>query len=211
MLTKTQINEINKAMNSGTGVDIKISKTQIRKAVHKGGSLWSTLFSVGAKAISKVAPALDTEALSALDSLGIDKIFGKGIDVPFPFLSPMLNLRNELTKRQTGKLMKGLQSGSGIVFKPTKKQINGGFLGTLAAVGITMAIDLASKLFGSGLHVGNKSPGGHGKGMHVGPKPGNLYPYYPPPFLGSWGGEGQGLLLGKNSPFNNIPVVGDIL
>ena len=43
--------------------------------------------------------------------------------------------------------MKGLQSGSGIVFKPTKKQINGGFLGKLAAIGIPMAIDLASKLF----------------------------------------------------------------
>ena len=33
MLTKTQINKINKAMNGGTGVDIKISKTQIRKAI----------------------------------------------------------------------------------------------------------------------------------------------------------------------------------
>ena len=63
----------------------------------------------------------------------------------------MLNLRNKLTKEPLGKLMKGLQRGSGIVFKPTKKQINGGFLGTLAAIGIPMAIELASKLFGKGL------------------------------------------------------------
>ena len=63
MLTKTQINKINKTMNSGTGVDIKISKTQIRKAIQKGGRLWSTLFSLGTKALpfvtkaaSKVAP-----------------------------------------------------------------------------------------------------------------------------------------------------------
>ena len=106
MLTKTQINKINEAMNSGSGVDIKISKTQIRKAVQKGGSLWSTLLSLGAKALpyatkaaSKAVPALATGALSALGSLGIDKIFGKGIDVPIPFLSPMLNLKNELKKR----------------------------------------------------------------------------------------------------------------
>ena len=101
MLTKTQINKIKKAINSETGEDIKLSKTQIRKATQKGGILWSTLFSLGAKAlsyatkaVSKVAPYLATGALSALGSLGIDKIFGKGIDVPFPFLSPMLNLKN---------------------------------------------------------------------------------------------------------------------
>ena len=33
MLTKTQINKLRKAMSQGTGSDIKISKTQIRKAV----------------------------------------------------------------------------------------------------------------------------------------------------------------------------------
>ena len=103
-----------------------------------------------------------------------------------------------------------------------KKQINGGFSGTVAAIGIPMAIDLASKLFGSGLQLGKKPPGGYGKGMHVGPKPGNLYPYYPPPFLGSWGGEEKGLLLGKKQsieqysnskgysvnkpPFKDIPL-----
>ena len=39
MLNRTQLNRIKKAMNNGTGVDIKISKTQIRKAVKHGGSL----------------------------------------------------------------------------------------------------------------------------------------------------------------------------
>jgi len=33
MLTKTQINKIKKAVQNNTGVDIKISKTQIRKSV----------------------------------------------------------------------------------------------------------------------------------------------------------------------------------
>lgn len=43
MPTKTQINELKKLMANGTGSDIKISKTQIRKAVQQGGSLWSSL------------------------------------------------------------------------------------------------------------------------------------------------------------------------
>ena len=86
MLTKTQINRINKALKNGTGTDIKISKTQIRKAIIRGGSLWSSLISLGTKAlpfvtkgVSKVAPHLATGALSALGSLGIDKIFGNGM------------------------------------------------------------------------------------------------------------------------------------
>ena len=46
MLTKTQINKLRKAMSQGTGSDIKISKSQIRKAVKHGGSLWGSLISL---------------------------------------------------------------------------------------------------------------------------------------------------------------------
>ena len=49
MLTKTQINKLKKAMSQGTGSDIKISKTQIRKAIKHGGSLWGSLVSLGSK------------------------------------------------------------------------------------------------------------------------------------------------------------------
>ena len=42
MLTKTQINKLRKAISQGAGSDIKISKTQIRKAVRQGGSLWGS-------------------------------------------------------------------------------------------------------------------------------------------------------------------------
>ena len=79
MLTKTQHNKIQKAISNKTGVDLKISKTQIRKAVKQGGSLFSSLAMLGAKALpfvtkaaSKALPALATGAVSALGSLGID-------------------------------------------------------------------------------------------------------------------------------------------
>ena len=72
-------------MSQGTGSDIKISKTQIRKAVKQGGSLWGSLISLGSKLlpmampiVKKAAALLVTGALSGLASLGVDKIFGKG-------------------------------------------------------------------------------------------------------------------------------------
>ena len=252
MLTKTQINRISKARKNGTGTEIKTSKTQIRKAIIRGGSLWSSLLSLGAKAlpfvtkrVSKVAPHLATGALSALGSLGIDKIFGsgpptggavlpeaivkmlqKGIEVPVKFLVNLINMKEMLTNAQKTLIGKGIQGGCSITLKPTRKQINGGFLGTLAAIGIPMAIELASKLFGKGLMPpgrgqGLMPPRREGQGLQVMPKP---YLGRPPPFYGSWnqptigmGGKkkkkksGKGLILGKNSPFEGIPLLGAIL
>ncbi|MCV6574951.1 MAG: hypothetical protein OIF58_04380, partial [Cohaesibacter sp.] len=58
------------------------------------------------------------------------------------------------------------------------------------------------------------------------PQDGGQYPLYPPPFYGNWNNTigmgkktgkdkkktlGKGLQLGKNSPFNAIPILGDIL
>ena len=220
MLTKTQINRISKAQKNGTGTDIKISKTQIRKAIIRGGSLWGTILSLGAKAlpfvtkgVSKVAPHLATGALSALGSLGIDKIFGsgtslhggavpipesivkllqKGIEVPVKFLVNLINMKEMLTSAQRSIIGKGIQGGCSITLKPTRKQINGGFLGTLAAIGIPMAIDLASKLFGKGLQVSERKGGG----LQV------PLPFYgrPPPFYGTWDKQAIGMGRKKKNP-----------
>ena len=56
MLTKTQINKIQKAMRDGNGVDIKISKTKIRKAVKYGGSLWGSLVNLGSRLLLMAMP-----------------------------------------------------------------------------------------------------------------------------------------------------------
>ena len=78
-------------MSQGTGSDIKISKTQIRKAVRQGGSLWGSLINLGSKLLPMAMPLakkaiapLATGALSGLASLGVDKIFGKGQRGGFP-------------------------------------------------------------------------------------------------------------------------------
>ena len=85
------------------------------------------------------------------------------------------------------------------MINPTVKQ-RGGFLGSLlASIGIPLALEMGSKLFGKGLTVPKKV----GKGLMTMPKP-------PPPFYGTWEGrgkkKGRGLLLGPNSPFNQYPL-----
>ena len=164
MLTKTQIGKIRKSLANGTGVDIKISKTQIRKVAKHGGNLFSSLASLGArvlpyavKGLSKAVPALATGAVSALGSLGIDKIFGKGNDIPKKFFPMLPYIVNELTKSQIDQI-KVSQTGGRLVLKPTRKQIEGGFLGTLASIGIPIAISLVSKMFGGGLQVDKVPP-----------------------------------------------------
>ena len=152
MLTKIQLKRIQKSLANGTGADIKISKTKIRKVAKQGGSLFTTLASLGVrvlpyavKGLSKAVPALATGAVSALGSLGIDKIFGKGINTPKKF-SPMLPyIVNELTQSQIDQINRVSQTGGRLVIKTTRKQVQGGFLGTLASIGIPIAIELVQK------------------------------------------------------------------
>ena len=165
MLTKTQLKRIQKSLNNGTGVDIKISKTQIRKLAKQGGNLFSSLASLGArvlpyavKGLSKAVPALATGAVSALGSLGIDKIFGKGMHIPKKFYPMLPYIVNELTQSQIDQINRVMQTGGRLMLKPTRKQVEGGFLGTLASIGIPIAIELVSKMFGKGLQVDKTLP-----------------------------------------------------
>ena len=232
MLTKRQISKIKKSIANGTGSDIKISKTQIRKSVKHGGNLFSSLASLGAKVlpfaikgITKAVPAIATGAATALGEIGLNKIFGKGITIPKKFFPMLPAIRGELTKSQIDLINKMFQSGGRVVIKPTRKQIEGGFLGTLASIGIPMAISLVSKMLGGGLQVDRRGSSNTAN-VYVPPTDGGGYPYQSPPFIGTWSNpigmgvkkkkagrpsKGKGLLLGKNSPFNSIPILGTIL
>ena len=133
LLSPRQIAKLQKAKRNNSGVEISFSKSSIRKSVKHGGSLWTSLFSLGTKAlpfvtkgVSKVAPHLATGALSALGSLGIDKIFGsgmqggmilpdaivkmlqKGIEVPVKFLEAAYKLLEKLGEKDC-KLLEKLE------------------------------------------------------------------------------------------------------
>ena len=249
MLTKRQIAKINKSIANGTGSDIKISKTQIRNSVKHGGNLFTSLASIGAKVLpyaikglSKAVPALATGAATALGELGINKIFGKGqrggamdiaslyeiarkgIPIPAAALTLLPSISNAFNKSQLNQISRAMQTGRGFTIKPTRKQIEGGFLGTLASIGIPIAISLVSKMLGGGLQVDRRGSSNTAN-VYVPHTHGEGYPYQPPPFIGTWGNpigmgapgkkkktktKGKGLLLGKNSPFNSIPLLGAI-
>ena len=233
MLTATQLKRIKKAMTNKTGVDLKISKTQIRSVVQKGGSLWSSLLNLGMRALpyaSKAVPALATGAIQALGSLGVDKIFGRGQSggflIPQDKINQLIQYKDLLTNKQKQQIVNSIHTGGQIIVKPSKRQM-GGFLGTLlASIGIPM---LVNALTGKGLQVDNKRSRRSLNIMPANIMPANInkkqgglvMPYQSPPFIGTWDNpigmgvkkkkkKGKGLILGKNSPFNQIPLLGAI-
>ena len=220
MLTQRQIAKMQKSLANGTGSDIKISKTQISRSVKHGGNLFTSLARIGAKllpyaikGVSKVAPAIATGAATALGDIGLKKLFGKGITIPKKFFPMLAQIAEELTKAQINQINKVFKTGGRLVIKPTKTQIEGGYLGTLASIGIPMAISLLPKLFGSGLQVDSGSSS-NTRNVYVPSPPtsthGEGYPYYPPPFNGNWENpigmgvkkkvQRQGFTIGKKQP-----------
>ena len=125
MLTKTEIKKFEKAARNKTGVDIKVSKTQIRKSVKHGGSLFSSLMSLGAGFLPMVAKPLAKGALSALGNLGENKILGIGQNggflIPNDKIELLIKNKNLLTQKQKENISNSLQSGGQVVVRPTKK------------------------------------------------------------------------------------------
>ena len=153
------------------------------------------------KGLLKAVPALAPGAVSALGSLGIDKIFGKGINIPKKLFPTLPYIVNELTKSQIDQINKVTQTGGKLVLKPTRKQVEGGFLGRLASIGIPMAISLVSKMFGCGLQVEKTPPlpppPKKFSNVYV-PQDGGQFPIYSTPFYGNWNNTiGMGKKTGK--------------
>ena len=105
-----------------------------------------------------------------------------------------------------------------MVIRPTKTQ-SGGFLGTLlASIGVPL---LLNALTGKGTQVDSTGSPSNTVSVYVPDTTNGMitpYPYMSPPFFGTWENpvgagvkkktKGKGLLLGKNSPFNSIPILG---
>ena len=212
--------EKNRAMNKG--MEIKLAKTNIRKQV--GGSLLSSILTLGRTFGPTLAKTLGLSALAGAASEGasqiVKKISGKGSQtggflIPNSKIDQLIAHKHLLSNKQKKDILNAIQTGSGFHIKPTKVQ-TGGFLGTLlASIGIPLALEAFKKMTGSGVPRIGKPPKTNGGSA---PRIGVYQP--PPPFYGTWeqagSGKkkkksGKGLLLGKNSPFNGIPLLGTIL
>ena len=170
---------------------------------------------------AKAVGPLATGALSGLANVGVNKIFG-GFLIPQNKIDQLIKYKDWLTEAEKKQIVNAIHTGGQIVIKPTKTQ-SGGFLGTLlASIGIPMVLNA---LMGKGLQV-DKSRSRRSVPVFVPnttKKDGGLVlpvNYRPPPFFRTWDQygkgkkktkKGKGLLLGKNSPFKGIPLIGDIL
>ena len=211
----TTVKRLVKNRTMKKGMDIKLSKTNIRKQV--GGSLLSSILTLGRAFGPTLAKTLGLSALAGAASEGasqiVKKISGKGVDsftIPNSKIRQLITHQDLLSDKQKKDIINALQTGSGVNIKPTKRQ-TGGFLGTLlASIGIPLVLKAITGSGGPRIGRPRKQNGG------AAPRLGVYQP--PPPFFGTWEQAGRGkkksgdgLLLGKNSPFNGIPLLGAIL
>ena len=184
----------NRKLNKG--MDIKLAKTNIRNQV--GGSLLTSILTLGRTFAPTIAKTLGLSALGGLASEGASQIVkaisGKGQTggflIPQNKIDQLIEFKDLLSMKQKKDILNALQTGSGVHIKPTKAQ-TGGFLGTLlASIGVPLAIEAFKKLTGRGApQMGQPKP----RPPRSVPKPSNynqngglVLPYRSPPFYGNW-------------------------
>ena len=180
----TVVKRLRKNQKLKKGMDIKLSKTNIRKQV--GGSLLTSILTLGRTLAPTLGKTLGLSALAGLASEGaaqaVKKISGKGVqedvfEIPRNKIDQLIAYKHLLTDKQKRDILNSVQSGGQLVMKPTKSQY-GGFLGTLlATIGIPLAVEAIKKMTGGAPRLGPPKKG------HGAPRIGM---YQPPPFIGTW-------------------------
>ena len=211
MVPKITVKRVAKSLELGKGVQIKITKANVRKQT--GSGIFTSLLPVLRNVAPTISKTVGLSALAGLASEGASQLLkkitgGQIFRVPNERLFILAMLSELLNKGQIRDLARAHKDGSDMLFKITQKQVDNGIGTILASIGISMIMDAIRGMSGRGGPRMGKT-GGAGSRMGM--------PMYPPPYIGTWGKgkkkktRGQGLLLGKNSPFEGIPLVGDIL
>ena len=180
MVPKNTVNRVAKSKSLGKGVQIKISKANVRKQT--GSGIFTSLLPVLKNVASTIGKTMGLSALAGLASEGasqlVKKITGGQIfQVPNQHLFRLAMLSELLNKGQIRDLAKAHKDGSDMLFKITQKQVGNGIGTILASIGLPLIIDaIRGKGVGrGGPRIGKVS----GQG---GPRIG----MYPPPFIGNW-------------------------
>ena len=182
MVPMNTVNKLAKHKNAGVGVQITISKNNIRKQTGKG------IFSAVLPALRAVAPTvaktLGLSALAGAASEGASQIIkkisgGQIFRVPNDKLFMLAQMSNLLTPKQKRDLAAAYSLPSDLNFRVTQKQVGNGIGTILASIGIPLVIDAVKKLTGgSAVRMGSRG----GAALRIG---------RPPPFIGSWEGGGK--------------------
>ena len=182
MVPMNTVKRVAKHKNAGVGVQITISKNNIRKQTGKG------IFSAVLPALRAVAPTvaktLGLSALAGAASEGASQIIkkisgGQIFRVPNDKLFMLAQMSNLLTPKQKRDLAAAYSLPSDLNFRVTQKQVGNGIGTILASIGIPLVIDAVKKLTGgSAVRMGSR----RGAAPRIG---------RPPPFIGSWEGRGK--------------------
>ena len=122
----------------------------------------------------------------------VKKIVGKGFLIPQNLIDKLIANKHLLSTKQKKDILDALQSGSGIVIKPTQTQ-SGGLLGTLlASIGIPMVLKALTGRGAPKIGLPPQPPQG-GRGA---PRMGM---YNPPPYIGTWNKVGMGKKTNKQT------------
>ena len=179
LLTATQISRLKKTSAAGNGMEINLSQTQIQNTAQRGGSLFSAVLGLARPLIKPALGALASVGLSFGAEKVLKKIFGKGFGPKEIELYKLVQRMTPTQKKAAKQYLvgQGLVKGGGAQY--------GDFLGTLASIGVPLALDLVRKIIGKGMQTqpprsrqrrAPPLPPPKGKGMQI----------QPPPFFGTW-------------------------
>ena len=177
------VKRLQKNRNAGKGMQIKISKANIRK--QDGSGIFSSLMPLLKTVAPTIGKTLGLSALAGAASEGASQIIkkitgGQVFQVPNTNLYKLAMLSHLLTPKQRNDLAQAHNSANDMLFKITQKQVGNGIGTVLASIGIPLVLDALK-----GLRGGSAVRMGRGKGgaaVRIG---------RPPPFLGSWGKGGK--------------------
>ena len=183
MVPKNTANRVTKSKGLGKGVQIKISKANVRKQT--GSGIFTSLLPVLRNVAPTIGKTVGLSALAGLASEGgsqlVKKITGGQIfRVPNEHLFRLAMLSELLNKGQIRDLGKAHKDGSDMLFKIAQKQVGNGIGTILASIGIPMILDAIKGRGigkGGGPRIGKMSGG-------AGPRIG--MPINPPPYIGTW-------------------------
>ena len=205
LVPQNTVNRLAKAKSLGKGMQVKISRANVRKQV--GSGILSSVLPVVKTVAPTIAKTLGLSALAGLASEGASQVVkkisgGQIFQVPNQHLYKLAMMDNLLTKGQIRDLAKAYTDNADMMFKVTNKQVGNGIGSILASIGIPMLIDA---IRGKGIGRGGPRISKGGSGPRIG------LPRAPPPFIGSWRGEGskkkKELIFNKHEPMSNFDLL----
>ena len=168
---------LEKTLKAVKGMEITISKSNIRKEEGKG--IFSSLMPLLKTVAPTIGKTLGLSALAGATSEGASQIIkkitgGQVFQVPHKDLNMLAQMGHLLRKGQINDLANAQQGGEDMLFKITQKQVGNGIGSILARIGILIILDTLMPKRGRGAVR-------MGRSLGAAPRIGA-----PPPFIGTW-------------------------